>query len=119
MSTFVPTLHELTMLGIDTRLYKVADRTSAADNLEAMVTGPIRIGVVNGINDGGEREAVGPELSVEQLEQLALFYLKERAKIRLAWEHEGTSGSYEIRMLPYASRRLVAIEDALGRAVVR
>jgi len=53
-------------------------------------------------------------LTDDQLGHLARYYLEEIYIIHFDWEAFGESGSYSIRMGPFARMRLATIEDAMG-----
>ncbi len=74
----------------------------------------LAIGMVPGVNDAGATLVENFAPTRYELEVLANHYLEEVRAIEFDGEFLGSSGSYEIRMRPFAYRRLDAIWQVLG-----
>jgi hypothetical protein len=75
---------------------------------------PVVIGYVGAIHGGGGQDC--PEFipTVQELRYLAEAWLRRVYDMALEWFPYGSTGSYEIRIRPYAQGRLGRIADALG-----
>lgn len=88
-----------------------------SDGLGAIGNGRIVIGYVPAVN--GEEAVLVEDFQPtrHELGVLARHYLDEACSIEFEWRCSRQSGSYEIRMLPFAQRRLAAIREAIGEDV--
>ena len=111
---FTPTLYELELLKVSAEGYTPGDCASESKWLDPLGNETFAIGVVAGVNDRGARLVPGLTLSLEQLADLARYYSEELYDIAFEWEAFQQTGSTEIRMLPFAKRRLAAIKRAMG-----
>src|SRR5262245_34262728 len=111
---FRPTLFECELLGIPPETLETGEPTPESAGLGPLRRGVFCIGVINGVNDGGERLATSLTLTDDQLGYLARFYLEEIYTLDFDWEAYGQTGSRTIRMGPFARLRLATIEDAMG-----
>ncbi len=73
------------------------------------------IGVVGGVNDESACLVEHFKPTQYELEVLARHYLEEARNIEFKGQFLGYSGSHEIRMRPFAYRRLATIEGVLGK----
>ena len=71
-------------------------------------------GGISGVNDQSASLVENFKPTLYELEVLARHYLKEAKEIEFYWRFLGDSGSYEIRMHPFACRRLATLESFLG-----
>ena len=114
MTPLQPTLFECELLGIPAETLEPEEPTPESAGLGPLRGGGFCIGSVHGVNDGGARLTTGVTLTDDQLGQLARYYLEEIYRLNFDWEAFGQTGSYEIRMLPFARARLASIQDAMG-----
>ena len=85
-----------------------------SEGLHPMRVNGFAIGVVNGVNDMGS-ELVDEFIPTRyELSILAQHYAERIWEINHFWEAHGQSGSYEIRMGPFATRRLDRIWNILA-----
>jgi hypothetical protein len=84
--------------------------------VESEGLGPLAgcIGVIRGVNDESAYLVKEFKPTLYELEVLARHYLEEARDIEFGWTFLGFSGSYEIRMQPFAYRRLATIQSILG-----
>ncbi len=71
-------------------------------------------GGIRGVNDKSACLVENFKPTVYELEVLARHYLEKIRDIEFWERFYRTTGSYQIRMRPFASRRLATIESALG-----
>ncbi len=71
-------------------------------------------GGIRGVNDQSASLVENFKPTLYELEVLARHYLEEARMIEFDGRFLGMSGSYEIRMQPFAYRRLATIESILG-----
>lgn len=76
-------------------------------------------GGISGVNDQSACLVENFKPTLYELEVLARHYLEEARGIEFLGEFLGCSGSYEIRMRPFAYRRLATIEAFLGEESFR
>ena len=69
---------------------------------------------IRGVNDQSASLVENFKPTLYELEVLARHYLEEARMIEFDGRFLGMSGSYEIRMQPFAYRRLATIESILG-----
>ncbi len=69
---------------------------------------------IRGVNDQSASLVENFKPTLYELEVLARHYLEEAREIEFDGKFLGSSGSYEIRMHPFAYRRLATIENVLG-----
>ncbi len=86
-----------------------------SEGLGQLVAGGFLIGVVPGVNNESATIVEEFKPTVYELEVLARHYLEEAREIEFAGKFLGYSGSYEIRMRPFAYRRLATIEGILEK----
>jgi len=88
------------------------------DEAEALapliVNDRIAIGVVPGVNDRAARLVAGFELTEYELGVLANHYLNRLRSSEFDSRVYEQSGSYDIRMRPFADRRLATIREVMG-----
>lgn len=86
--------------------------------LAPVQAGPFTIGYYEDIH-GARRTAVADyEPTKHELSIVARHWIRELLEINIFWFLYSTTGSWEIRMGPYASRRLGRIADAIGEDAV-
>ena len=76
----------------------------------------IIIGSVAGVNDSDSREFTA-KITKFEIKLLAKYYIERLKSIDIVWDY-GQSGSYEIRMYPFASTRIAEFEDLIGQEEV-
>src|SRR5262245_8662400 len=103
VEAFTPTLFECEVLGVPLETLEPGEPTPESAGLGPLRGGRFLIGVIAGINDGGERLAVGVTLTDDQLGRLARYYIEEIYRLAFDWEAFGQSGSDTIRMRPFAT----------------
>ncbi len=77
------------------------------------IAGVIGAGI-SGVNDSTAYLVENFKPTLYELEVLARHYLEEAREIEFYGRFLGSSGSYEIRMHPFACRRLATLESFLG-----
>jgi hypothetical protein len=83
------------------------------------IGGLIGIGIVPEVNGEGALEATEFVPTRHELSIIARYWLKERVNVRFNWFCFGDSGSREIRIDPFAYRRLGRIKQILGEDAIQ
>lgn len=82
--------------------------------LEPVQAGPFAIGYDEDIHGAGGTAVADFEPTKHELSIVARHWIRELLEINIFWFLYSTTGSREIRIGPYASRRLDRIADAIG-----
>jgi len=86
-----------------------------SEGLGPIGAGGFIIGRISGVNEESAYLVEHFKPTQYELEVLARHYLEEARNIEFKGQFLGYSGSHEIRMRPFAYRRLATIEGVLGK----
>ena len=85
-----------------------------SDGLGVIMAGNCRVGCVPEVNGEGALEENGFVPTRHELPILASYWLEKVLTLNFDWFYYRQTGSSEIRVKPYAYRRLARIEQILG-----
>lgn len=96
------------------------DASTNPDNewLGPFQAGPFTIGYLEDIHGAGGTAVADFKPTKHELSIVARHWIRELLEINLSWFLYTTTGSWEIRMGSYASKRLDRIADAIGEDAV-
>ncbi len=90
-----------------------------SDDLGPLVAGPFQIGALDEVNGEGGIEVPDFVPTRNELLQLVKYWVQVAVEVNYAWFLYQVTGSVEIRMQPFAVRRIDRIVDVLGEEAVK